>query len=199
MGPLSIGATYYWQVRAVNGTATTPADNGSWWSFTTGVASRVNVAAATNGGSAFASTEHSAGYAASGAINGERAGLNWGNGGGWNDGTPGDWPDYLQVAFPAPQLIDEIDVFSVQDNYQAPATPTLGQTFSLYGVTDFQVQTWSGTEWVTVPGGEISGNTQVWRRVTFTPVVTTGIRILVNGALTTWSRITEVEAYAPGP
>ncbi|MEQ1913435.1 MAG: hypothetical protein ABMA15_31770, partial [Vicinamibacterales bacterium] len=60
-------------------------------------------------------------------------------------------------------------------------------------------QTWSGTEWVTVPGGVISGNTQVWRRLNFAPVLTTGIRIWVSGALATWSRITEVEAYAAGP
>jgi hypothetical protein len=32
---LSTGTTYYWQVRAVAGAATTDANNGSWWSFTT--------------------------------------------------------------------------------------------------------------------------------------------------------------------
>ncbi|MEQ1907835.1 MAG: M4 family metallopeptidase, partial [Vicinamibacterales bacterium] len=198
LAPLAFGTIYYWEVRAVNGAGTTHADGGSWWSFTTGEPSRINVAAAANGGIATGSSEHSAGFAASGAINGERAGLNWGNGGGWNDATPEVWGDYLQVAFVSPQWIDEIDVFSVQDNYRAPTSPTLEQTFSLYGVTDFQVQTWSGTQWVTVPGGVISGNTQVWRQVTFAPVLTTGIRIWVSGALNTWSRITELEAYSVG-
>jgi len=31
---LTPGATYYWQVRAVNGTISTQADSGTWWSFT---------------------------------------------------------------------------------------------------------------------------------------------------------------------
>jgi Zn-dependent metalloprotease len=33
---LSTGTTYYWQVRALSGFATTVADGGVWWSFTTG-------------------------------------------------------------------------------------------------------------------------------------------------------------------
>jgi hypothetical protein len=32
---LTISATYYWQVRAVNGAGTTEADDGTWWNFTT--------------------------------------------------------------------------------------------------------------------------------------------------------------------
>ena len=32
---LSSNTTYYWQVRAVNPDSTTPADGGTWWSFTT--------------------------------------------------------------------------------------------------------------------------------------------------------------------
>jgi hypothetical protein len=32
---LANGATYFWQVRAVNGSAVTYADRGAWWSFTT--------------------------------------------------------------------------------------------------------------------------------------------------------------------
>ncbi len=44
-------------------------------------------------------------------INGDRRGLNWGSGGGWNDGTANGWPDWLEVQFNGPQTIDEIDVF----------------------------------------------------------------------------------------
>jgi predicted phosphodiesterase len=32
---LSLNTTYYWQVRAINDTGTTTADDGAWWSFTT--------------------------------------------------------------------------------------------------------------------------------------------------------------------
>ena len=48
---------------------------------------RINVARATNGGIATASSTLGPNYPASGAINGDRKGLNWGSGGGWNDGT----------------------------------------------------------------------------------------------------------------
>jgi hypothetical protein len=34
---LTTGATYYWQVRALNGGGATLADGGTWWSFATGV------------------------------------------------------------------------------------------------------------------------------------------------------------------
>jgi len=156
---------------------------------------RVNVAAATNGATALASSTYDSGYAASGAINGDRKGSSWGNGGGWNDGTPNSFPDWLEVDFAGSQTINEVDVFSVQDNYQAPVEPTPAQTFSYYGLTDFQVQYWTGAAWATVPGGTVSGNTLVWSRVAFAPLTTTRIRILITNALNTWSRVTEVEAY----
>src|SRR6266851_7129932 len=117
--------------------------------------------------------------------------------GGWNDGTPGAFPDWLEVDFSGTKTINEVDVFSVQDNYQAPSDPTPTMTFSLYGLTDFQVQYWTGTEWLTVPGGAVSGNNLVWRQVTFGALTTSSIRVLVTGALNTWSRIAEVEAYTP--
>jgi len=78
--------------------------------------------------------------ARAGTIDGERKGAGWGNGGGWNDGTGNTWPDWLEVDFAGLQTIDEVDVFSVQDAYTAPSTPTSSMTFSLYGVRDFAVQ-----------------------------------------------------------
>ena len=47
----------------------------------------------------------------------------------------------------------------------APVEPTTTQTFSQYGVTSFTVQYWDGAQWLTVPGGAITGNQQVWRTV----------------------------------
>ena len=47
-----------------------------------------------------------------------------------------------------------------------------------------------------MPGGTIVGNKFVWRQITFSPVTTTGIRVLVNGSLNGYSRIVELEAYA---
>jgi hypothetical protein len=118
---------------------------------------RTNVALATNGGSAVASSSFSTGYAPAGVINGDRKGIAWGNGGGWNDGTANTWPDWLEVDFSGSKTIDEIDVFSVQDNYASPIDPTPSTTFTSYGLRDFEVQYWNGSAWVDVPGGAIRG------------------------------------------
>ena len=50
-------------------------------------AGRTNVALAVNGGVATASSTLNPNYPASAAINGDRRGIGWGAGGGWNDGT----------------------------------------------------------------------------------------------------------------
>ena len=42
-----------------------------------------------NGATAAASSTYGSGYPASAAINGDRKGLNWNSGGGWNDATAG--------------------------------------------------------------------------------------------------------------
>ncbi len=195
---LNAGLTYFWQVRARNTTGTTEADLGVWASFTTSSSSggHVNVASAANGATATASSFVNSGYSPSGAINGDRKGVAWGNGGGWNDATSGVFPDILQVDFAGPQTIDEIDIFTVQDNFANPAEPTLGMPFTLYGITTFQVQYWDGSAWVTVTGGSIAGNNQVWRQIPIAPVTTPRIRVVVAGALGGYSRITELEAYS---
>jgi hypothetical protein len=73
--------------------------------------------------------------------------------------------------------------------------PTAGKTFTLYGITAFDVQYWNGTAWVTVPGGSITGNNLVWQTITFPAVTTDRIRVVVNASLANNSRITEIEAY----
>ena len=97
------------------------------------IPNRLNMALASNGGIATASSILNANYPPSGAINGDRRGLNWGAGGGWNDGTPNAWPDWIEVAFNGPKTIDEINVFSMQDNYTAPVEPTPTMTFASVG------------------------------------------------------------------
>ena len=156
---------------------------------------RINVALAANGALASASSTLSAKYPPSGAINGDRKGLNWGNGGGWNDGTQNQGPDWLEVGLKGLKLIEEINVFSMQDNYSAPIEPTPTMTFSYFGLRGFEVQYWTGSEWAAVPGGTIANNNLVWRRVVFAPVTTTKIRIHITAALNGYSRVMEVEAW----
>lgn len=170
------------------------------------IASVVNVALIANGGVATASSFYSGSlgsFAPSNAINGDRKGLNWGQGGvgnsgGWNDNTTDVWPDWLQVTFPVAQTVDVVDVFSVQDNYLSPIEPTPGLTFTLYGLVDFQIQYWNGSAFVSVTGGSVTGNNLVWRRVSFPPVTTTAIRLNVTAALASYSRAAELEVWTAG-
>ena len=154
-----------------------------------------NVALAANGGVASASTSLS-GFPASGTNNGDRKGVNWGSGGGWADSSSGTFPDWLQIDFNGSKSINEVDVFTLQDNYSSPSEPTETMTFGSYGLTAYDVQYWNGSAWVTVSGGSITGNNKVWRKITFAPLTTSKIRVLTNAAIDNgYSRITEVEAW----
>ena len=89
------------------------------------------------------------------ANNGERKGS-----GGviWMDNTLGyATPDWLEIDFSSSQTINQIDVVTRQDDLNNPVEPTLTQTFSLYGITAFEVQYWNGSTWVTVPNGRSTG------------------------------------------
>ena len=153
-----------------------------------------NVALASMGAVANASSTYP-GYWPAGVIDGDRSGANWGNGGGWNDETWDSFPDWVEVDFAASYSINQVNVFSVQDAFESPTEPTSTQTFSWYGLRSFEVQYWTGTAWATVPGGSVTGNTLVWRTVTFPAVTTQKIRVVVTGAADGYSRVTELEAY----
>jgi hypothetical protein len=161
---------------------------------------RVNYALYNNGAMATGSSEHeSGGFPAISAINGDRTGGNWGGGtGGWNDGTRGVFPDSLVVSFNGSKTIDEIRLYSLQNNFRSAVEPTPAMTSDYYGLIDFDVQTWDGAQWVTIPGGNVTGNNNVMRVFTFPPVATTKIRVVVNNAQNNYSRIVELEAFGAG-
>src|SRR6266404_4764613 len=152
-----------------------------------------NVALASAGAVASASSSYSGGYPASAINNSERAGLNPGNGGYWNDATPNALPDWVQITFSGAETVDRVVVYSLQDNYLSPVEPTDTQTFSLYGIMGFTVQGWDGAAWVTL--ATVSGNNLVKRSVTFAAYTTDRIRINITGTVDWWSRLTEVEAW----
>jgi hypothetical protein len=145
---------------------------------------RTNVALAANGGTAIASSVLSGNYPASGTINGDRKGLNWGAGGGWNDGTPNAGPDWLEVDFRGIKLIEEVNVFSMQDTYSSPIDPTPTLTFAYWGLRGFNVQYWDGLQWVDAPNGVVTNNNLVWRKVVFAPIATSKIRVWVTARST---------------
>jgi hypothetical protein len=156
---------------------------------------RINMALAANGGSAIASSIYGANYPPSAAINGDRKGLNWGAGGGWNDGTPNASPDWLEIDFTGMKTIDEVDVFSMQDNYNAPVEPTQSLTFTSFGLRAFEIQSWNGSAWISIPGASITNNNLVWRQFAFSPVTTSRLRLYITAALNGYSRVMEVEAW----
>jgi len=156
---------------------------------------RTNVALSANGATASASSQFSTNYPVYSTINGDRRGLNWNNGGGWNDGTINIHPDWLQIDFNGSKTIDEINVITLQDNPATPAEPTESMTFTLYGLTGYSVQYWNDSAWVTLTGGTVSGNNKVWKKFTFTAITTTKIRVLTSSSADAYSRITEVEAW----
>jgi RHS repeat-associated protein len=162
---------------------------------------RVNVALQSQGGSATASTTTpdtefpGLTFPIASINNGDRKGLNWEHGGGWRDGTNNSYQDWAQVEFAGEKSIDEIDVFTLQDATSSPSEPTAAMTFTQYGVTAYDVEYWSGTAWVAVPGGSVSGNDKVWRKFTFPAVTTSKVRVTINNALAGRSRLVEVEAW----
>jgi hypothetical protein len=156
-----------------------------------------NVAAATQGAVATASSAFS-GYPASAVNDGDRRGTAYGGGGVWHDATGNVYPDTVDITFAGSRTIDQVAVFTVQDAWNAPSEPTPSMTWSQWGVHDFTVQYWTGSNWQALPGGVILNNNLVWRTLAFTPVTTTAIRVAVQRAADGWSRLTEIEAYHSG-
>jgi hypothetical protein len=157
----------------------------------------VNVALASNGGVASASSTFSGAYPASAVIDGVRNARNWNSGGGWRDGTVSSYPDWIQVSFNGIKSINRIDVITLTDDFNVGADPVPNTTtFSLYGITNYDVQYWNGTAWVTVPGGSIANNNLVWRSISFPTVDTDRIRVFINNALNGSSRVAEIEAWS---
>src|SRR5882672_8111942 len=159
-----------------------------------------NVALASNGATATAQN-----YTQDGVYPGSHFQPSYANDGVRYTTTIGDhyWrdehglPSWIQIDFNGSQTISEVDVFTMADYpaYQTQADPSPTQTFTSYGTTAFDVQYWTGSAWVTVPGGSITGNNLVWRKINFSAVTTSKIRVVANSAVDSVARITEVEAW----
>lgn len=157
-------------------------------------ADRINVAAAANGGTASASSTAD-NYTPDAVIDGDRKGIDLTAGGAWRDDTPGVFPDWVQVNFTETMIIDEVSVFTQQDTWWNPVEPTPTMPFFNNGITNFEVQSWNGSSWVTIPGVATTNNNLVWKKFTFAAVSTDRIRVLINAAKIPSSTVVEVEAF----
>ena len=162
-------------------------------SATTIPVASINVALASVGAVASASSSTSSDYPVSAVNNNQRTGTPWGTGGGWRDATFNAYPDWVQINFGGTKTVDRVVVYTLQDNYTTPIEPTDTLTFSTWGVTGFTVQGWNGSAWITL--ATVSGNNLVKRTVNFAAFTTDRIRVNVTSALSSHSRITEIEAW----
>jgi hypothetical protein len=153
-----------------------------------------NVALASAGAVASASSTAGPGFPVAAVNDGLRAGTHWKNGGGWMDATPLMYPDWIQINFSGTKTIDRAVVYTLQDDENNPIEPTDTLTFSRSGICDFSVQGWNGSTWITL--ATVTGNNLVKRTVTFAPFTTDRIRVSVTKALGWNSRITEIEAFS---
>ena len=152
-----------------------------------------NVALASAGAMATASSTYGPGAPASAVIDNQRSGAGWGNGGGWEDATHAAYPDWVQVTFSGQKVIDRVVVYTLRDDIGNPAEPSDTQTFAAYGIVDFTVEGWNGSAWQAL--GSVTGNNLVKRTVSFPAFTTDRIRVNVTRANYFKSRIVEIEAW----
>ena len=152
-----------------------------------------NVALASTGALATASSTWNANFPVSAVNNGDRTGAGFGAGGVWTDGTASVFPDSVTIVFAGSKTINRVVVFSPQDNYSAPIEPTDATTFANLGAVDFTVEGWNGSAWVSL--GSVTGNNLVKRSLSFTNFTTDRIRVNVTRTPTTLTRLVEIEAW----
>lgn len=153
-----------------------------------------NVALASSGAVADASSEYGAGtYSATKANDGYRH--TQGSFLGWNSNAApsGGSPEWLRVTFAESKTISQIDAIFLKDAINYSSEPTLSEVTTLYGVTDFKLQYWTGSVWTDIVA--VAGNTNVWKQFVFPPISTTSIRILITGAQGGYARVIELEAW----
>ena len=90
----------------------------------------------------------------------------------------------------------------MQNSWKTAGEPDANTPATGEGLLDFVVQYRNAddTGWLTIPGGNVTGNDKAMRTFTFTSITTTKIRVVVNNSRNNWSRIVEVEALGcPAP
>jgi alpha-glucuronidase len=110
----------------------------------------------------------------------------WGNArGGWNDGTPGAFPDTLTATWERPVTLSRVRVFTL-DSRQYPAAS--------WGLRDYDVQVKVDGAWQTV--AEVRGNVTGVVESTFPAASGTALQLVIRDTNDhRYSRVMELEAY----
>jgi hypothetical protein len=94
----------------------------------------------------------------------------------WQDDTPGQFPDWLEIKLPQAHSIGRVEVYP------------FGQSLS-----DYAVQVWSDGQWRDV--AKMTGQSSNHLTHTFAPVTTDRIRLVVTATNGPNSMVAEVEVY----
>jgi hypothetical protein len=120
-----------------------------------------------------------------GGVDGNADSSQWGASG-WHDATRGVFPDTYGVDFVSPTTVGRV-VLQTLDSARYPA--------AVMGIRDFDVEVRTGDTWTTV--GQVRGNTQGRVTVTFAPVSSNAVRLVIHDSNDHgYSRIVELEAYS---
>lgn len=150
-----------------------------------------NVALASNGATATATSINNPGTDAPLAIDGTRVtnASTWTSAAAASSGSP----QILTIDFGQSRTISEIDVFTLRDAYNNASPPVTGETFSLYGIKNFTVEYFNGAAWINI--ATVTANNLAWRQFTFTAVTTSRIRVVTTLDAGDFTRIAELEAW----
>lgn len=132
-----------------------------------------------------------------GAFDGDRKGYGWGSGGGWNDGTRDQWPDWIQVKYPRPMSVKRFVITTLQYAFYTPEEPYVGMTYcGTHGFWSFEIQSSDdGVNWTTRLTRE--HDYECLKEVSLPAAVRARYwRLLVTAAGDHYSRVCELEMYA---
>lgn len=143
----------------------------------------VNIALADRGATVTASSEHASGmYLADSVVAGHTTGERWARGGGWNDATEGEFPDWIEVHLAEPAIVQAVKILTLE-----PA--------ERYGIRDFDVFCQRGSEWILC--GEVRDNEEASVAVGVPAIRTSRIRVVIHASNDdAYSRIIAVQVFA---
>ncbi|MCL5096028.1 MAG: glycoside hydrolase family 20 zincin-like fold domain-containing protein [Candidatus Omnitrophica bacterium] len=89
-------------------------------------------------------------YSVGSVLTSDPRGHEWGDDGGWNDATPGQFPDTISIQFKEPRQVQRISVYTLADNWIALDKVDDSTPATQFGVTDMDldIQSPDGT-WTT--------------------------------------------------
>lgn len=154
----------------------------------------INVARTSEGSSVIASSFYDVNGRPEQALDGTRHTNN-----AWDTPAQSTWRsntasnENIEVNFNQTRKIQEINVITLDDSVNYNSDPNITDTFTLYGITDFNLEYYDGASWTRLE--TITSNNKVWRQFTYSPFNAEKIRLINIYGLTGACRLVEFEAW----